>query len=214
MRNFVCLVVLILAVGIPQVGYSGWGWLVYHERSFKGKVIDAETKEPIEGAVVVAQYYINMLGPTGSHSTLTDVQEALTNKKGEFSIPSLTKFINPISVGDNTFFLIWKPGYKQEEIKDAYFFTKIPGTIENLPVQTDKGFEMKPVRLGIVELQKLKTNEERKRNIPSLPSATVGLDKIINLIKLINEEEDSLGLKKSDPYKAREFILKEMGRVK
>ena len=198
MKNFVCLVVLILAVGIPQVGYSGWGWLVYHERSFKGKVIDAETKEPIEGAVVVAQYYINMLGPTGSHSTLTDVREALTDKRGEFSIPSLTKFINPIAVGDNTFFLIWKPGYKQEEIKDAYFFTKIPGTIETLPVQTEKGFEMKPLRLGIVEIVKLTTREERRKTIPTPRGEFSDFKKQKQFIKLINEERKLLGFKPFD----------------
>jgi hypothetical protein len=195
MRSFLWLVVLTFAVGIPKVGHSGWGWLVYHERSFKGKVIDAETKEPIEGAVVVAQYYINMLGPTGSHSTLTDVQEGLTDKKGDFNLSSLTKFINSISVGDNTFFLIWKPGYKQKEIKEAYFFTKNPGTIENLPVQTEKGFEMKPVRLGIVEMLRMKTKEERLKGIPSPIGDPSSYKKQESLIKLINEEGKTLGLK-------------------
>ena len=31
-------------------------WPIYHKPEFKGKVIDAETKEPIEGAVVVVVY--------------------------------------------------------------------------------------------------------------------------------------------------------------
>ena len=30
--------------------------LVYHKPEFKGRVLDAETKEPIEGAVVVVNY--------------------------------------------------------------------------------------------------------------------------------------------------------------
>ncbi len=91
---------IILAV-LCATASAGSGWLIYHERSFKGRVIDAETKEPIDGAVVVAQYHVNMLGPTGSHTTLIDVQEALTDKKGEFVLPSLTKMINPFSTGND-----------------------------------------------------------------------------------------------------------------
>lgn len=176
----------------PQFAYAGWGWLVYHERSFKGKVIDAVTKEPLEGSVIIAQYNINMLGPTGSHITLTDIQEALTNKNGEFLIPPLTKIIHPLSVGYNTFFLIWKPGYKKEEITDAYFFTKEPGAVEDLTVQTEKGFEIRPVRLGIMELTTLKTKEER---LMGMPSPVGDLDKKQkNLIKAINDERRNLGL--------------------
>ena len=32
------------------------GWLIYHKPAFRGRIIDAETKKPIEGAVVVAKY--------------------------------------------------------------------------------------------------------------------------------------------------------------
>lgn len=193
MKKFICIFVTVILFGLPKLVNAGWGWLIFHERSFKGKVIDGETKEPIQGAVIVAKYYVNMLGPTGSHTTLTDVQEALTNKDGVFFLPSLTKFINPLSVGDDTFFLIWKPGYKKEEIRDANFFTKEPGTVENLPVQTEKGFEIKPVRLGIVLLEKLKTKEER---LKGMPSPVGDLDKKqMNLIKVINEERKFLGLK-------------------
>ena len=35
---------------------SSQAWLIYHKPAFKGKVIDAETKKPIEGAVVVVVY--------------------------------------------------------------------------------------------------------------------------------------------------------------
>jgi hypothetical protein len=180
---------------MPEIANSGWGWVIFHERSFKGRVIDAETKEPIEGAVIVAQYYIRVLVPTGSHSVLTDVQEALTDKEGKFSIPSLTRFINPLSAGDKTFFLVWKPGYKKEDIRDSYFFTKEPGAVENLPVQTDKGFEMKSVRLGIVELKKVKTMEERRKEIPTRVGEFPDFRKQMEFIRLINEERILFGFK-------------------
>ena len=191
--NILFIVVLVILFTTPQFVHAGWGWLIYHERSFKGKVIDAETKEPIEGAVVIAQYNVNMLGPTGSHTTLTDVQEALTDKNGDFFIRPITKFIHPLSVGYKTFFLIWKPGYKKEEIKDAYFFTKEPGTFEDLPVQTDKGFEMRPVRLGIVELEMMKTEEERRKAIPTRIGEFSDFKKQKQFIRFINEERKLFG---------------------
>jgi hypothetical protein len=167
---------------------AGGGWLIYHERSFKGKVIDAETKEPVEGAIVVAQYHVNMLGPTGSHTTFIDVQEALTDKDGEFFIPSLTKIINPLSVGYDTRFLIWKPGYKPEEMLRGDFFSKAPGTIEDRVVYTDKGMELKPTRIGIMELVKVKTKEGRRMVTPSIRGEKSDWKKQQQFIRLLREE--------------------------
>jgi len=193
MKHFSFAVIFIIFFLSTQIAGAGSGWLIYHERLFKGRVIDAETKEPIEGAVAVAQYHSNVLGPTGSHTTLIDVQEALTDSKGEFFIPSKTRIIYPLSVGDDTSFLVWKPGYNRKDIWGGYFFAKEPGAVKNRPVHTEKGLELKPVRLGIIELTKLKTKEERLKGMP----APVGdLDKKqTNLIKAINEERRYLGLK-------------------
>jgi len=193
MRHFTFAVIFIIFFLSTQIAGAGSGWLIYHERSFKGRVIDAETKEPIEEAVVVAQYHSNVLGPTGSHTTLIDVQEALTDSRGEFFIPSKTRIIYPLSVGDDTSFLVWKPGYNRKDIWGGYFFAKEPGTIENRPTHTDKGLELKPVRIGIVEVTKLRTKEER---LKGMPSPVGDLDrKQTNLIKAINEERRYLGVR-------------------
>jgi len=195
MKHFISIfaVMLIIFFLSPQIAGAGSGWLIYHERLFKGKVIDVETKEPIEGAVVVAQYHSNVLGPAGSHTTLIDVQEALTDSKGEFFIPSKTRIISPLSVGDDTSFLVWKPGYNRKDIWGGYFFAKEPGTIENRPTHTDRGLELKPMTMGIVELVRLQTKEER---LQGMPSPVGDLDqKQVNLIKAINEEREYLGLK-------------------
>lgn len=195
MKHFIFIFAAILIIFFlsTQIARTGSGWLIYYEQPFRGKVIDAETKEPIEGAVVVAQYHSNVLGPTGSHTTLIDVQEALTDSKGEFFIPSKTRIIYPLSVGDDTSFLVWKPGYKSEDIWGGYFFAKEPGSIQNRPVRTDRGLELKPVRLGIVEIEKLRTKEERLKGMPS-PVGDL-YKKQTNLIKAINEERKYLKLK-------------------
>jgi hypothetical protein len=207
-KILLCLLLGILSVARLGIADAGSGWLIYHESSFKGRVIDAETKEPIEGAVVVAQYHVNMLGPTGSHTTLIDVQEALTDKKGEFYLPSLTKVINPFSTGYDTSFLIWKPAYKGENIWGGYFFAKEPGTVENRPVHAEGGLVLRPVRLGIVELEPQRSFDERKRNIPSLPSWDDFLEKQSELLQMINNEEVLLGLQRSDPSMGRNNTLR------
>jgi len=205
MRIRICLFIMVFSFCMPKIANSGWGWVIFHERSFKGKVIDAEAKAPIEGAVIVAQYYIRVLVPTGSHSVLTDVQEALTDKNGEFSIPSLTRFIHPLATGDKTFFLVWKPGYKKEEIRNSYFFTKEPGTVENLPVQTEKGFEMKSVRLGIVELKKVKTLQERRMVLVGPVGEEGDWKKQKKFIEMIRREWEYItGEPAKDLYRSKE----------
>ena len=57
-----------------------------HAKTFKGRVIDADTKEPIEGAVVVAVWGTETTTPTATHSNLKDLKECLTDKNGEWSL--------------------------------------------------------------------------------------------------------------------------------
>lgn len=55
MKKYLVFVLLALTFILNTNSYASW--LIYHKPEFKGMVIDAETKEPIEGAVVVAVYY-------------------------------------------------------------------------------------------------------------------------------------------------------------
>lgn len=89
------------------------GWVIYYESGFKGKVIDAETFDPIEGAVVVATYNVTILGPLESGSGTADVQETLTDSNGEFHISSnIFFYLWPFTLGgQETRFIIFKPGY-------------------------------------------------------------------------------------------------------
>ena len=89
------------------------GWIIYYESAFKGKVIDAETFKPIEGAVVVATYNVTILGPLESGSGTADVQETLTDRNGEFHISGNIFFYPwPFTLGgQETRFIIFKPGY-------------------------------------------------------------------------------------------------------
>lgn len=86
-------------------------WLIFHKPEFKGKIVDIETNEPIEGAVVVAVYRTHSLAVGDSVDYDIGAQEALTDKNGEFRIPSYTTMIQPLSWSIPTMFTIFKPGY-------------------------------------------------------------------------------------------------------
>lgn len=90
--------------------------------TYRGRVVDAETSEPIEGAVVVA--YWERCWPGLGAGTLCDVdwiKESMTDEKGEWSItgpkgvlyPSIARQVLGFLVRWTRppFFLVYKPGY-------------------------------------------------------------------------------------------------------
>ncbi len=200
---------LILVSVIAFVTYatsSEAGWLIYHKPAFKGKVIDAETQQPIEGAVVVALYHAECLGLGHGGSVTIAVKETLTDKKGEFSLKSNFSFyILPWCLGGNTNFIIFKPGYgkflphvlpRDEEVFFSEDFGK-EREIEFLKgsVREGNGPELHKVKVtfGVVELPRVKTREERIEAIPG--HLTDGMDKAPILNRLIDEEDKALGFK-------------------
>lgn len=203
---------------VPAFVLASGDWLIYYKPEFKGKVLDAETKEPIEGAVVVAVYdKIVIRWAPESFSVIKNIKETLTLKDGTFSIPAYLSLTDPLSFDFGVTFIIFKPGYGRfpgyqitpsgiKPIDQEVFFSKEVGSKGELRmwVKEDIGPRLRKSKVvfGIVELPKLKTRDERRRNIPSLPSWDELLKKQKNLIRLINEEEENIGLQKSDPFKA------------
>lgn len=188
-KKIVLSILIILSALIMIFNLIGGGWIIYHEGSFKGKVIDTETKEPIEGAVVVAIYNVEMYGFIESPIRVVDAKEVLTNNKGEFYIPiHFFLYLYPIARKDFTDFLIYKPGYKKSSGPD-YIQRHPNGPIIKPDIPTIAEVFKKGVT---VDLLKLKTREERIRNIPG------GIDdmrswKLPNLFKAINEEGKQFG---------------------
>ena len=77
MKRILLLLVLIVWGSICSSAYAA---------TFKGKVIDADTREPIEGAVVVAVWHEATSTISGESTRLKDVEECLTDKNGEWTI--------------------------------------------------------------------------------------------------------------------------------
>lgn len=158
------------------------GWSRYlngPKGPYRGKVIDAETKAPISGAVVLVYWYVDV---PGFHMTSTfyDAREVLTDANGEFFIdvidieglaPELTRAPQ---------FIIFKPAYG--------YFPRYQLKPRPLPdyVFSGKGH--------IVELPQWKTKTDRLKTFPSPPSEIPDV-KMPELLKALNEESQQLGLK-------------------
>jgi len=176
--------------------------------TFKGKVIDADTKQPIEGVVVVASWSEERATPAGPTTRLKDVKETLTDKNGMwviegpkggevgdmkaiFSFLTGTYFTNPPQ------FIVFKPGY----------CSWLGGSgIDACKTMKPEGQDK--VAGGItVELPKLTNREDRKRSLPS-PFHKDGngsfYSKQGTFIKLINEESRNIGLSEYDTLKRYE----------
>ncbi|MBI5674216.1 MAG: carboxypeptidase regulatory-like domain-containing protein [Nitrospirae bacterium] len=178
-------------------------WLTYHKPEFKGQVINAETKQPIDGAVVVAVYNKATMGVgAGSMSSVINIRETLTDKDGMFRIPSYTTLIQPFSWEISASFIIFKPGYgtfpKQHKYPPGLslpdqeiFFSAGVGAERSLKAYVGWRYEDKILKTGIVELPKLKTWIER---IESHESAYIDgdiPDSKIPKFRLILKEEDN-----------------------
>lgn len=163
---------------------------------YSGRVIDADTKEPIEGAVVVAVWYEARGTITGPDTRLKDVKETLTNKDGRWSIvgpegdedkliPGLLQLFM-IYITREPYFVVFKPGY----CSWSFGAFGIDACKEKLKPSGKDGF----IKGEIVELPKL-TDRERMtiiRNIPSLGMASEAEKKLSLFQKLVEQEEKEI----------------------
>jgi hypothetical protein len=164
---------------------------IYSKPAFKGRMIDSETKEPIEGVVVVALYwedYSFCLNPGGCSPSIAGVAEVLTDTKGEFYIKPFTTWMGPFGYTGWTRFIIYQPGYAcypesgrkkapkpLDTVDPEDLFSKEIGTKGTVTYPSWSGYakDDKTTTIetifGIVEMPKLKNREERVRSLPSFP---------------------------------------------
>ena len=199
-RSFGLMVGLVLLTSSWSL--AGSASLYYSDGPWKGTVIDAETKEPIEGAVVVAVWQKVYATPAGDNSYFFDAIETLTDKDGKFIVPKFSA-INVIPIIrriEGPDFTIFKPGYTPFPGPAYNYFHKY---FSNSPLRVDRKARMELFKKGvIVELLRLKSNEERRINMPSPIGDISYYKKQKQLIKLINEERKYLGFE--GEYKSEE----------
>lgn len=131
-------------------------WLFFHKPEFKGKIVDIETNKPIEGAVVVAIYRKQVIGVGDSVIMDFYAREALTDKDGNFKIPSYTSMIQPLSWSQPVLFTIFKSGYAS--LANAAFEDDFSGIGKNdyeFPTPWNSGSKYQTLKNGVVKLPKV-----------------------------------------------------------
>ena len=200
---FVITFSVLLMISTAQTSQAAF---LYSKPEFHGRVIDSETKSPIAGAVVVVLYYKRStfsLNPGGPSSFVTKAKETLTDNQGEFFFPPYSElmWLNE-DVGAR--FIFFKPGYQagygpphiSPLLTEKYFSAgEIAKEVEIEAGSFDNSSYVKwKGPMGIVELKKARTREEKLRTMPS-PPANYTSKELPILIKFINSEINNLGLK-------------------
>jgi len=160
MKTRILIAMIILSLGSTVCHAS---WLIYHKPEFRGKVVDLETDEPIEGVVVVAIYKKKTLNPpVEAYVSSIHAQEALTDKNGEFRIPPYTTMINPFSSSYDVEFIIFKPGYVWERPVHLERTLSGEGISDfDMPTWWDKDLKCVVLKTGVVKVPKARNVKDR-----------------------------------------------------
>lgn len=163
---------------LPACAYS-----IRYDGPYKGRIIDAETKQPIEGVVILGVWYKETPTVAGAVSSYYDAMETVTDKDGEFEILGLglkiLSNVAPMNV------LIFRAGYEHLGL---------------WPWESFKGDEILKEKVllwdgdkATISLRKLTMGERRKRGAPPLPPGQAPKKKIILMLNEYNKEVVELG---------------------
>lgn len=172
---------VVLIICIPIILIIIWNRLEHYYLSpFEGKVIDVDTKGPIEGAVVLAVYHNTVHTIAGSNTYAVDAQETLTDANGEFKIPLKTGHSEKLSGKPIGKLIIFKPRYGV-----------FPRHKQSEAIGENKSWPP-PNKYIVYEIPKLKSMKERDNNI-HFSRPDIHSSKMKNFIRLLNEERISFG---------------------
>ena len=126
-----CLAVILLA---PMSGCASYE-PQYSAKSIEAWVIDADTNEPIEGVIVVANWEI-LAGEMSARSKIIQLKilESITDKKGRFYFSTWGPEPNPSMIGYMGYgpqILLFKSGYKYRGLVNAVTYTSESGPLRS-----------------------------------------------------------------------------------
>jgi hypothetical protein len=149
---------------------------------YQGKVVDVDTREPIEGVVILVEWNQKHLF---AGSTFIDAQETLTDKNGDFHLPGIWVFNPWKRLVSRALMIIYKSGY--QPIKAGAFkkWKELDSGVKRYILEVEDG---KPVMI----LRKLTIKERRKYSTPGTSGIPHNKKKL--LIQEINEERKFFGL--------------------
>lgn len=168
------IIVITLLNILLVLSTSACAFVMRYDGPYEGRVIDAETGQPLEGVVVLGVWYREHPGPGGAVSEYYDAMETITDKDGEFKIKGLGLLVMSNVIPMDV--LIFKAGY-------TYYGLMTWKALKEL--DETKGNKV------IIPLKKL-TMEERKKRYAD--KETIPDNKQRLLIKELNKEYKELGI--------------------
>lgn len=195
-----------LAVGLVLVLVApmlAWGqqFLEGYRGSYRGQVLDAETREPLAGAVVVAAWSRIRILPHHAQTVFHAARETLTGPDGRFVLEGKDIEEDAPPRTRPPEFLIFSPGY---------------GPWGSLSYGGDRFFHQRGFQEGVdlrdgltIGLPKLRTREEERQALPSatslgvltsgdrVPGCNIWLqprETLANFLRLLNEAHTRAGL--------------------
>ncbi len=152
-----------------------------YDGPYEGRIIDAETRQPLEGVVVFGEWKVFHPNLAGGNYTYYDAAETLTDKNGEFRIPG--KGVRVFSNLTEMYFLIFKAGY------EAIHPVPWSGLKEYMVTTRNVRFEGSK---AIIPLRKLTLEEMRKRIKPGISNLAPRQKQKLLTIEL-DKENKTLG---------------------
>ena len=149
---------LLAVLGLPFFWYVAMlmypAQFVRDELPYPGKVIDAETGDPIAGVVVLAEWYRRPTIFGSMHDTFYDAREVVTDANGDYTMPSMgLRFLSTLNLPR---FLFFKAGYEYLGPYPWETFKEDPILSPKIKWEGEK---------AIIPLRKLTLEERKKRLI-------------------------------------------------
>jgi hypothetical protein len=152
--------------------------LVRYDGPYEGRIIDADTGQPIEGVVVLGIWNTETPSAAGALTNYHDAMETVTDKSGEFTIKGLgLLFMSNVLPMD---VVIFKAGY-------TYYGLMTWKELKRAVKKEDN-------RL-IIRLKKFTIEERRNQGGPPDPPSEAPLKKVILMLQEIDRDDKERGLK-------------------
>ncbi len=156
-------------------------YIVRYDGPYEGKIVNAETRAPIEGVVVLGVWFKEASTVAGAVSSYYDASETVTDAKGDFRISGKgLKILSDVGVMN---VLIFKAGYEFIGLGTWEAFKEDP----SFKVQ----WEGEKV---IIPLQQLTMEQRRRKGEPDYPSEAPK-EKTKLMLEEINKDRIARGLK-------------------
>jgi len=156
-------------------------YAIRYDGPYHGKVVDQETRQPIEDVVVLGTWSVYHFNIAGGNHTDHDARETVTNKQGEFIIPG--EGLRVLSSLEPMHVVIFKSGYKYESL--PWDSLKIADIKDSIKWEGD---------VPIFPLRKFKTLAKIKRDLPPYPPGrAVRENKVNRFMEEVEKERRAQG---------------------